>query len=255
MAARAIWKGTISFEGFRQPVKLYSAVEDRSVHFHLLHDKDFVRLKQRLANPDSGKTVSYEDTRRGFEVEPGVLVIFDDDDLVDLEPPASREVEIVSFIKGAELGHRWYDRPYWLGPDGRAGTYFALADVLAAGNLAGIARWVMRKKRYVGALIPRDGYLALMTLRHVGDVIEVEAFESPAGRALEKKELDLAGKLISALESDFEPDDYRDQHRDRMMALIDARRKGETVEVESYEEPAPSESLEKSLRASLAAAR
>jgi len=255
MAARAIWKGAISFEGFRQPIKLYSAIEDRSVHFHLLHDNDFVRLKQRMANPDSGKTVAYEDSRRGFEVEPGVLVVFDDDDLVDLEPPASREVEILSFIDGAALGHRWYDRPYWLGPDGRAETYFALSDVLAHGNLAGIARWVMRKKRYVGALIPRDGYLALVTLRHFGDVIEVDAFEAPSGRALEKNELDLAGKLISALESDFEPDDFRDEHRDRVMALIEAKRKGETVEVNACEEPVPSESLEESLRASLTAAR
>ena len=256
MAARAIWKGEIVFGDFRLPVKLYSAVEDKSIRFHLLHDQDMVRLKQRMINPDTGRTVLSEHTQRGLEIERDVLVLVEEDELAALEPEPSLDIDILHFLDSAAIGHQWYSRPYWLGPDGDQESYFALAKALNDQEVAGVARWVMRKKQYVGALRAEDGYLALITLRHAEEQLDREELDAPTGRQLDKQERNLAGKLIAALEAEFDPADYHDEYRQRVRELIATNREGGTVEVEEYEEAAPPpKSLAESLRASLKAAK
>src|SRR5690554_4922940 len=116
MAARAMWKGVIGL-GEGVPVKLYSAVEDRDVHFRLLHESDRVPVRQQLVNPDTDEVVPYEDTRRGLATDDGELVVFEGDELDALEPEASRDIEVLAFLPHEEIDHRWYLRPYYLGPD------------------------------------------------------------------------------------------------------------------------------------------
>lgn len=252
MVARAIWKGRIGFDGLEVPVKLYSAVEDRSVHFHLLHDEDHVRVKQRMVNPETDETVEYDAANRGYEIEPGTFVVFSDEEIDDLKPDSSREIEVLGFVESGVLGHRWFDRPYWLGPDGKKGAYFALAEALSKEDAMAVVRWVMRDRHYVGVVMPRSEYLAVTTLRHAGEIIPPDEFEPPAGRDLSKNELELAGKLVSTLEADFDPDEFRDEYRRRLLELIEALRDGGTVDAETVDRPArPEDSLENALRKSL----
>jgi DNA end-binding protein Ku len=251
MAARAIWKGVIRFDDFQLPVKLYSAVEDKDIRFHLLHDQDMVRVKQRMVNPETNDTVSVDQMQKGFEVKRNLLVLLDDDELASLEPEPSRDIEVIQFVEASAIDHQWYDRPYWLGPDGDEERYFALAEALA--GVEGVTRWVMRKKQYRGALYAEGDYLCLVTLRHAEQNISADELEAPGGRKLEKQERELAGKLISALEAEFDPTDYKDEYRDRLLKLIETKRSGGTVEVEEYEEARPPKSLAESLRASLLA--
>ena len=98
MAARAIWKGVVCCEDFRLPVKLYSAVEDQRIHFHLLHDRDQVRLKQKLLNSITGEAVEYQQARRGAEVERGVFVMLSPDELSSLQPQESRDIDVLCFV-------------------------------------------------------------------------------------------------------------------------------------------------------------
>ena len=249
--ARAIWKGTIVLGDHEVPVKLYSAVENHDIHFHLLHDQDHVRVQQRMVNSETNRTVTADSSQKGFEIEPGTLVVLGEKELEELEPEAGREIQIEQFVPTANVSHQWFDRPYWLGPDGDEAAYFELVAALKREDVLGIARWVMRKKRYAGALRAEQGYLALVTLHQTEEVIPAEKLEAPTGRALDKKEKQLAGQLIKALEATFDHDEFKDEYRDRVKELISAKQKGKTFEVNPVERKPKQKSLADSLKASL----
>ena len=118
MAARAIWKGELKLNSTKVPVKLYAAVKDQTVRFHILDEKSKTRVKQHMVEPDKGKEIPNEEIQKGFEVEPGTFVILDEEELQNLEPEASREIEITQFVAPKAISPEYYDRPYYLGPDG-----------------------------------------------------------------------------------------------------------------------------------------
>jgi DNA end-binding protein Ku len=261
MAARAIWKGVIRFDAVEVPVKLYAAVEDRNVQFRLLDEESRAPVRQRMVNPATGDEVPFAETKKGYEAERGTFVVLEDEELEELRPEPSRDIEITRFVPPAELDHRWYQRPYYLGPDaasdgGAERDYFALAAALAKKGREGVARWTMRQKEYVGALRAEGDYLMLVTLRHAGEVIPSAALEAPGGRALAAEEVEMAEKLLSALEDDFDPGRYQDEYRGRVLELIAAKAKGRKLAAPAAAPPkAEPESLAKALEASLAQAR
>jgi DNA end-binding protein Ku len=252
MAARAIWKGTLRFGSVKVPVKLYSAIEDRSIRFNLLHDQDYVPVKQRMVNPNTEKTVPHDKVRKAYEVDRGVFVFLDDDELKSLEPEPSRDIEVLQFVEAADVSPHWYVRPYFLGPDEDGDAeYFALVHALAKQGKEGIARWVMRGHTYIGALRSENGYLSLITLRHSEEVILTDELAPPEGRPLDKKERDLAEQLVEALEEDFDPKDYRDEYRELVMKLIAAKRSGKPLKAPKRPRKPKTTSLAQSLQASL----
>lgn len=212
MTARAIWKGVLKIGTGRMPVKLYSAVRDQSVHFHILDKHRLERVKQRMVEPESDREVPRDEIQRGLETEPGVFVVFKNEELDKLEPEASRDIEITRFVEPERINHQWYERPYYLGPDDDDDDYFALAKALDSAGREGVARWVMRKKPYVGALRSRDGYLVLVTLRHAEEVLSAKELAAPAGRPLSSKELEMGQQLVNALEDKFRPEDFHDEY-------------------------------------------
>ena len=226
MAARAIWKGELKLNSTKIPVKLYSAVTDRTVRFHILDDKHRMRVKQHMVEPDNGDEVPNEQIKKGYEVEPGKFVIITDEDLEGLNPAPSREIEVSEFLPSDKITQQWYERPYYLGPDGNEQDYFAMADALEKTDREGIARWVMRNKDYVGALRANEGYLMLFTLRNAQEVISAEDLTTPAGRAPTAKEVNMAKHLVSLLEGEFNPADYKNEYRERVMEFIEKKAKG-----------------------------
>ncbi|SMP73602.1 DNA end-binding protein Ku [Desulfonatronum zhilinae] len=232
MALRSIWKGVIRFGGVSVPVKLFSAVEDRKVHFRLLHASDLTPVEQRMVDPRTGKTIPKEQIRRGLEVETGDIVVISPEELEALVPVPSRDIEITRFIEHGRVNYQWYDRPYFLGPDGKGEQYQALAEVLAKEQRQGIARWTMRKKRYVGSLHEEDGLLKLITLRFADEVIDARAIPRPEGRRFEPLELRMAEQLVNALAGDFEPTEYRDEYRHRVMELVNTKALGNVYRFE-----------------------
>jgi DNA end-binding protein Ku len=243
----------IRFGDERLPVKLFSAVEDRNIRFRLLHEPDRVPVQQRMINPSTGAVVDLAEVRKGVEIEPDRFVLVTDEDTKEIEPEDSRDILITRFLDPSLINHQWYERPYHLGPDDNPTSYYSFARVLERKGLERVARWVMRKKRYRGALRARDGHLLLITLRHAGEVIPRSELEAPSGRKLEAKERDMAVKFIKALEEDFEPDRYEDEYRERVAHLIEIERRGGTVKIEEYEEPKAPDELLELLEASLAA--
>lgn len=249
--ARAMWKGVISFSGIRLPVKLYAAVEDRTIRFRLLHAIDRVPVKQRMVNPLTGSIVEHGKARRGLEVERDRFVLLRDQELEALEPQPSRNIAVTRFIDPQAVNHQWYDRPYYLGPDGNPADYYAFARALEQRGREGIAHWVMRKKRYLGALRAESGHLMLMTLRHAEEVIPPEDLEAPSGRPLEARERDMGERFINALVEAFEPSRYHDEYRERVMQLIELKRRGGTVETAPVVEKHASDDLLQLLEASI----
>ncbi len=253
MAARAIWKGVVKIGTLSVPVKLYSAIQDRKVHFRLLHKTDHEPVKQRLVSADTGEQVEYEAVKKAFPITRGRMVLLESEELEKLEPDDSRDIKLTRFVDPTEIDHRWYDRSYYLGPDGDQKSYFAAAAALEHQHKEGVARWVMRDKEYVGALRAENGYLILITLRHADEIIAADALKPPEGRPLEQRELDMAAQLLSALSGKFDPAQFRDEYRARVMELVEAKAAGHKPKVVAFRPKKQKEDqLEDVLAASLA---
>lgn len=139
-----------------------------------------------------------------------------------------------------------------MGPDNDFESYFAFAKACEEHKLEGLARWNMRKKRYIGALRAESGYLKIITLRYPEEVVDASELPRPSGRPFEKQEMRMAEQLVSALEGDFNPEEYRDEYRQRVMEFLEKKAKGGTVKFRKVEEKKPkvvplSDLLEKSL--------
>lgn len=234
MSARAIWKGVIRIGTLSVPVKLYSAVKDRSIHFRLLHRTDHAPVKQQLVSSASGEPVEYAEVKKAVPVGRDRMVVLEKDELEEIEPEASRDIEITRFVDPAAIDHRWYRRAYYLGPDGSTRAYFAAAAALGKKGKEGVARWVMRGKEYSGALRAVDGYLMLIALRYAEQVVDSSALTPPSGRELAKRELEMAGQLIEALHGEFDPEQFQDQYRARVLDLVEAKAAGRKPKVASF---------------------
>lgn len=234
MAARAIWKAVVKIGTLTIPVKLYSAVQDRSVHFRLLHKTDKEPVKQQLVSAESGEPIEYADVRKAYPLTRGRMVILEADELETLQPEESRDIEITRFVDPDDIDHRWYERAYYLGPDQSSKAYFGAAAALEKRGKEGVARWVMRGKDYVGALRVEDGYLMLITLRHAEEIIAADALTPPGGRALQAREVEMAAQLLKALKGEFDPSQFADEYRARVMDLVETKAKGKKPKVASF---------------------
>lgn len=257
MPARAIWKGVIHCGDIRIAVKLYSAIADRPIHFRLLHAKDKVPVRQQWVNPGTNAIVAHADTHRAWQTAEGELVMLQPEELEKLVPESSRDIRLRYFFRASAIDHRWYDRPYYLGPDpeGDSGSYAALIAALEAEQLEGLANWVMRKKEYFGALRLYRGYPVLVSLRHANQVVLGRELKPPTGKPLAKREMDMGRQLIAMLESDFEPEEYSNQYRERVLKMLEKKRKGGRISKTAVKRKAPSPDLEVALASSLDSAR
>ena len=253
MTARAIWKGDLKLDSTKVAVKLYAAVQDRTVRFHVLEEKSKTRVKQHMVEPDSGKEVPNEEIQKGLEVAPGTFVILDEEEFAKLEPESSREIAIRQFVAPKEIPPEYFHRPYYLGPDGDASAYFALAKALQNKERVGVAHWVMRKQPYVGALTAEDGHLMLVTLRNAEEVLSAKDLPRLSGRAPDKKELAMATQLIDLLKGEFDPKEYKDEYRERVMEFVEKKAKGHKPKLHLVKTRRKTTSLDKVLSKSIEA--
>lgn len=254
VTARAIWKGVIVIGKTKLPVKLYSAVQERTVHFRLLHKTDHAPVQQKMVESATGEPVESKDIHRAWPAGRQRLVLLEDKEIESTEPKPSRDIQITRFVNADAIDHRWYERSYYLGPDGDTKAYFAAAQALQQKKKEGVARWVMRKREYIGALREEDGYLVLIALRHAEEVIDSDALPRPQGRPLQKRELAMADQLIRALSGTFDPSQFHDEYRERVMDLINAKAKGRKPKVQKFRPKKTREdALTNALQASLAA--
>jgi DNA end-binding protein Ku len=225
------------------------------VHFRLLHAKDHAPVKQQMVDPETQEPVAPEHIRRAIEVSRGVYVVIKPEEQQALEPKPSRAISVERVVSADRIDERWFDRPYYLGPDGDDGAYFGLARALESNSWIAIAHWVMRKKSYAGALYSSDGYLLLDTLRNTQEVVQIESVRPPAEGAPDPREIKLAEQLIGTLEDRFDADAYKDQYREQVLALLEAKSRGKVVRFPKAARRKATDSLLRDLQASVKAGR
>jgi DNA end-binding protein Ku len=255
MTARAMWKAELALGELKVPVKLYAAVRDTKVHFRLLHAADHAPVKQQMVDPESEQPVASADIKRAVAVDRGVYVVLTEEEQAALTPKPSRLISVEQVVATSAVDERWFDRPYFLGPDGDDEGYFAVAEVLAKRDAVGIAHWVLRNKRYVGALQASGGYLLLDTLRYAQELVAVDAVRPSANRSPDKREIALAEQLIGALEDRFDAAEFRDEYQDQLKGFLATKATGKVVRFPKAAKRERTDSLIAGLQASLKAQR
>jgi DNA end-binding protein Ku len=254
--ARPVWTGTISFGLVNVPVKAFTAVHDHDVHFHQLDKKSGSRIRYKKVSEKSGREVDAEDIEMGFEVSSGHYVTFDRKELDELRPASTRSIEVTDFVALSDVDPIYYERTYWLAPDGDGAgrAYQLLLAAMEERDRVAIGTVAMRNKQYLTAIRPLDGVLAMSTMRFADEVVpRRDIDELPSRRSKPAaKELRMALQLLDALASDWEPKQYKDTYVEELRDRIEAKEAGEEVVVE---EPAAkgadvidlSEALQRSL--------
>src|SRR3954447_5133536 len=254
---RSIWTGAISFGLVTVPVKLYSAVQRKTVRFHQLDSEGGVRINQRRVNPVTGEEVPYERLVKGYEIGPDKYVLIDPGDLDALEPEKTRTIDIEDFVELSDIDPVFYDHPYYLAPGpGGAKPYRLLLDAMAETGKVGIATVVIRSKQHLVALRPMGDVLGMATILFADELVDPERLEDlpdPGEIKTTAKELAIAKQLVESLAGEFEPSKYRDSYREELLAMIERKAAGEEVAVQPAPEERPAEvpDLMSALQASL----
>jgi DNA end-binding protein Ku len=228
--ARAMWSGSISFGLVSVPIKLYSAIADKSIRFHLLDKKGTCRLREKLYCPETGKEYDFTDTARGFELAPNQYVILDKGELAALKPEAGDILAIKDFVDLEEIDPIYFDRTYYLGPDrGGSKPYRLLYEAMKRTGKAGIGSFVMRGHEYLAAVRVGDEILYLETLHYAEDIRSTDEAGKIGTASIDKRELTLATELIDSWTTAFKPEKYHNEYRDRLEEAINKKAKGRSL--------------------------
>jgi len=259
--ARAMWKGAIQFGLVTIPVKLYLATESKyGVSFHMLHEKDLSRIQMKIFCPVDEKVISRGETVKGYEWAPDQYVVITDEDLEKVPLKTVRAIEIEQFTKpDQEDGNvRFVKQAYYLEPDkvGRK-AFYLLRQVLQDEELTAICKVVIKDREALAALDPFGGTMLLTTLHWPDEIRSTKELELPEeDYDFKPAELQMARQLVSAMTGEFEPKKYKDEYRDALMKVIDAKVEGkQIVEPQPVEETGNLIDLMAALEASVNAAK
>lgn len=250
---RVVWKGAVAFGLVHIPVRLFTAVHDKSIRFHLMSADGSCRLRRKLVCPESGEEYAFDQTGRGFEVAPGQYVLLKDEEIAALQPEGGHTIEIEDFVDLGEIDPVYFDSTYYVGPgEGGGRAYHLMVEALERSQRVGLGRFVMRTRQYLAAVRPRDGTLVLSTMHWPDEVASLEEVVAKPTEKVDERQVKLAIELVDRLTRPFEPERYRDTHREQVAALIERKAEGEQIPVAAEPEPAaPVADLMEALRQSL----
>ena len=237
MAPRSIWNGTIAFGLVNVPVKVYSATESKSIHFHQVHLSDGARIEHRLVCPKEDKEVPRDEIVKGYELSNGSFVELTKDEIAAAAGERSKLIDVEHFVEGEEIDPAFYDKTYYLGAgDDGEDAYRLLRKALETSGKVAIARWTFHDRERLVAVRPLDKILSLQTMNFHDEVVEVDDLDLPSPqRNPADREIEMAGKLVKSLAAKFEPESYEDTYREAVLAVIKRKAKGEEI-VEEPEE-------------------
>jgi DNA end-binding protein Ku len=255
-----MWSGAISFGLVNVPVKLYSAVSRKTVRFNQLNSKTGNRIQQKRVDPETGDEVAYDDIVKGFELTKDRYVVLTPDELDALDPERTRTIDIEDFVALEEIDPVYYDHPYWLVPDkGAAKAYGLLLEAMRDAGKVAIARVVLRSKEQLVAIRPAGQGLMMETMIFADEVVppdEIEELPSEQELKVSDRELKMARQLIDSLTTEWEPDKFHDEYREKVLDLIERKAQGEEIAVQpEAPKPARVPDLMAALEASLAAVK
>jgi DNA end-binding protein Ku len=255
---RSIWKGAISFGLVSIPVKLYSATEEKDVSFHQVHRDDGGRIRYKRVCQIDGEEVPYSDIAKGYELPSGEVVVLTDEDFADLPLSTSRAIDVLEFVPLEQVDPMYFSKSYYLEPDGQgAKPYVLLREALENSGRVALVKVALRSRESLATLRVRDGVFVLEMMLWPDEVREASFGFLDEDIDVRPQELQMAQSLIDTLSGDFQPEQYSDNYREALQALIDAKVQGK--EVVQPEQPAADTGkvvdLMAALRASVEAAR
>jgi DNA end-binding protein Ku len=225
VAARALWKGAISFGLVYIPVELYSAVQEHDLDLTMLDKRDFAPVGYKRYNKSTGKEVTWDDIVKGYEYEDNEYVVLSDEDLKRANVEATQTIDIVAFVEASEVPLTYFETPYYLAPArGGAKVYALLRETLRKADKIGIARVVMRTKQHLCALVCVEDKIVLNTLRYATEIRDAEELKLPPATlkaaGISTKELQMALSLVEGMSEEWKPEQYRDTYREDVLALV-----------------------------------
>ncbi|WP_296278271.1 Ku protein [Pseudoxanthomonas sp.] len=226
--ARPIWTGTLSFGLLNIPVSLMSGERKVDISFRMLDSRDKKPIRFERVNAETGEEVPWKDIIKAFEYDKGSYVVVEKEDIASAAPQTHESVDVEAFVDREEIGLRFFEKPYILVPGKKAEKgYVLLRDTLASTGKAGVARVVIRTREYLCAVVPEGDALVLLMLRYPQELVDPEEYKLPGGKAADyritAKEREMAETLIASMSAPWTPDDYQDEFRKRLEAIIKKR--------------------------------
>ena len=235
--SRPLWSGSIAFGLVSIPIELYPTTVDRTVRFHLVSPDGKCRLRRKLVCPDTGKEYDFAETARGYEVAPDEYVIVDPEELEALQPESGKTLELKQFVPLSEIDPVYFARTYFAFPKkGAEKPYSLLHSALSKTGQSGLGEFIMREREYV-ATVRAHGEMIYIDILHFHDELrkssDVKNFQIE--QKLNPRESKLAEQLISSLSEKFKPEQYRDDFRREVEALMKKKAKGKHVNLATPE--------------------
>jgi DNA end-binding protein Ku len=239
--ARAIWSGSVSLGLVNVPVKLFTAVKRKDVHFHQLQDSTGARVRYKKVSESSGREVSSDNIVKGYEVSKGNYVAVTDEDFEAAEPERTHTIDVEDFVALDEVDPMHYAGTYWVAPDGKGASkaYALLRDAMEQSSRVAVGRFVMRTKEHLVLLRAVDKSLALHTMLYPDEIVPASQIEGlPVRAKADDRELKMATQLIDSLTVEWNPKRYRDAYREQLLDVIKRKAKGEEIVTEPAREQA-----------------
>jgi DNA end-binding protein Ku len=259
---RSIWTGAISFGLVTVPVKLYSAVNRKTVRFNQLNAQTGSRIAQKRVDASTGEEVASEDLVKGYEIAADRYVVIEPGELESVQPAKTKTIDIEDFVDLADIDPIFYDHPYYLAPAaGGAKPYRLLLEAMRETEKVAIARVVIRQKESLVAIraLQDHDVLEMATMLFADEVVDPERLDDIPDAddvKMNDRELAIAKQLVESLAGEFEPEKYHDTYREAVLEMIEKKAAGEEIAIQpETEEAAPVPDLMSALKASLDAVR
>ena len=260
---RPIWKGSITFGLISIPVKLFSAVQEKSIKFNMLHDEEACpegggRIKLKRTCSACDQEVAWDDIVKGYEYSSGHYVTFTPDELSALDVDSIKAIDVVSFVPLTDIDPIYFNKTYYVAPDASGiKAYKLLADALEAEGQVGIAKVALREKEHLATIRLKDDLFVLETMHWPDEIREPEFEELEKKVDVRDTEVKMARQLIQQLSADFDPGEFQDDYRIKLEQMAEKKIEGEevTVAAEAEEEPTKVVDLMEALKASVADAK
>ena len=253
---RAMWKGAISFGLVTIPVSVYPATEEKTLRFNQLHDEDGGRIRMKRTCSIDGEEIGYEHIVKGYEYEKDRYVILTDEDFEAIPVESSRAIDIQQFVELEEIDPMQYKKSYYLVPEETgAKAYALLREALNRSGKVGIAKVSFRDKEHLAALRFRDEAFVLETMYWPDEIREADFGGVDVSAKIRPNELEMAQTLIDNLTADWDPAEFKDEYREAMLRIVEAKINGEEIEIVEAAPTAKVVDLMEALKASVAAAK
>lgn len=250
--ASTVWKGYLTFGLISVPVRLFVAARSERVSFNQIHDKCGSRIKQQTFCPVCERVVERSELKKGFEVAKGKFVVIEDEEIKKIAPESSESMEILEFVRGADIDPIYFDSSYFMVPE-EAGkkAYELLFQTMEKSGYSAIAKIAMHQREYTVVIRPHDHGLTLHTMFYPEEVRAVPEYGSNNNVQVRPQEVTLAEKLVEGLAADFDPSKYHDEYQSQLTRLIEAKKEGLEVKGAEPRRLAPVIDLMQALQQSL----